>query len=266
MSFATGLKRTFINADQATIEDLTVTDLTVTNDVQVNHNLTVDNDTTIGNDLLVGNDAQVGNDLTVVGDELVQGNTVVTGTVTSSGFLQRAQPAPLIAYLLVPAGTIVLYAASSAPGGWLLCDGSAVSRTAYNALYAAIGTNFGIGDNLTTFNVPDLRGRVALGTGAGAGLTSRALAASGGSESITEVPPHTHNISDPGHYHTYYGVSGQDVLAGETDTAADENNRPVENTSAVTTGITVQNTGTNVSATAVQIMNPYLVVTYIIKV
>jgi len=59
---------------------------------------------------------------------------------------------------LVPAGTIVAYGGNAAPTGWLLCDGSEVSRATYNDLYAVIGSSFGGGNGSTTFNVPDLRG------------------------------------------------------------------------------------------------------------
>lgn len=64
---------------------------------------------------------------------------------------------------ILPSGILVPYAGSSAPSGWLLCDGSAVSRTTYAALFAAISTTYGVGDGSTTFNVPDLRGRIPAG-------------------------------------------------------------------------------------------------------
>lgn len=58
----------------------------------------------------------------------------------------------------VPPGTVIFYAASSAPTGFLKANGAAVSRTTYAALFAAIGTTFGSGDGSTTFNLPDMRG------------------------------------------------------------------------------------------------------------
>lgn len=64
---------------------------------------------------------------------------------------------------LVPIGTIVATGRSAAPTGWLLCQGQAVSRSTYPDLYAAIGVAYGAGDNSTTFNLPDLRGRVPIG-------------------------------------------------------------------------------------------------------
>lgn len=62
-----------------------------------------------------------------------------------------------------PVGAIAIYAGASAPTGWLLCDGSAVSRTTYADLFALIGTTYGVGNGSSTFNVPDLRGRFLLG-------------------------------------------------------------------------------------------------------
>lgn len=67
---------------------------------------------------------------------------------------------------LSPPGIIEQYAGASAPTGYLMCDGTAYSRTTYAALYAAIGTAYGAGDGSTTFNVPDLRGRGLIGAGA----------------------------------------------------------------------------------------------------
>jgi microcystin-dependent protein len=82
--------------------------------------------------------------------------------------------------LLVPTGTIITFAGSSAPGGWLLCNGGAVSRTTYSVLFAVIGITYGNGDGVNTFNLPDFRGRTALGAGQGTGLTNRTLAGTGG--------------------------------------------------------------------------------------
>ena len=65
-----------------------------------------------------------------------------------------------------PIGTILPYGGASAPSGWFLCQGQAVSRTTYSELFAVIGTSFGAGDGSTTFNIPDLRGEFLRGAGA----------------------------------------------------------------------------------------------------
>ena len=67
------------------------------------------------------------------------------------------------------AGLMAFFAADAAPAGWLECNGSAVSRTTYAALFAAIGTEYGVGDGTTTFNLPDLRGEFMRGWDNGRG-------------------------------------------------------------------------------------------------
>ena len=62
-----------------------------------------------------------------------------------------------------PVGSISLFAGSTAPTGWLICDGSAVSRTTYADLFSVIGTTYGAGDGSTTFNIPDIQGKVPVG-------------------------------------------------------------------------------------------------------
>lgn len=106
---------------------------------------------------------------------------------------------------LLPAGVFLPYGGTSAPSGFLLCHGQAVSRSTYSALFAAIGTAGGSGDGSTTFNVPDLRGRVIAGldnmggTSANriAGAWADSIGGSGGSESHTlsagEMPSHGHS-------------------------------------------------------------------------
>src|SRR5262245_20713237 len=99
-------------------------------------------------------------------------------------------------------GLVLPFAGSSAPTGGLLCDGSAVSRTTYAALFAVVGTTYGAGDGSTTFGVPDLRGRFPLGKAAAG--TGSSLGASGGSIDHTHTgAAHTH--TGPSHAHTSAG-------------------------------------------------------------
>jgi len=79
----------------------------------------------------------------------------------------------------VPSGVIMPYAGSSEPTGWLLCSGNAISRTTYSSLYSAIGTTYGSGDGVNTFNLPDLRGRVVAGRDDMGGTAALRVTASG---------------------------------------------------------------------------------------
>jgi microcystin-dependent protein len=94
-------------------------------------------------------------------------------------------------------GEIRLFAGTYAPINWLVCDGSVLSISQYDALYSLIGTAYG-GNGTTTFALPDLRGRLPMGQGAGIGLTYRTLGQKGGEQTVTlslnQVPEHTHLV------------------------------------------------------------------------
>lgn len=87
-------------------------------------------------------------------------------------------------YAIEPVGVVAQFAGATAPAGWLLCDGAAVSRTTYAALFATIGTTYGAGNGSSTFNLPDLRGRVPVGRDA-AQAEFDALGESGGAKDVT---------------------------------------------------------------------------------
>lgn len=70
---------------------------------------------------------------------------------------------------VMPVGCVIPFAGAAAPTGWLLCQGQAISRTTYAQLFSVIGTTYGSGDGKTTFNLPDMRGRVAVGSDANLG-------------------------------------------------------------------------------------------------
>jgi microcystin-dependent protein len=102
------------------------------------------------------------------------GGTTVQGSLNVNGRIKDQTGN------LDPVGTISLYGGSSAPAGWLLCDGSAVSRSTYAELFSVILTTFGAGNGSTTFNLPDLRqrfpmGKAASGTGSTLGGTGGAI-------------------------------------------------------------------------------------------
>lgn len=93
----------------------------------------------------------------------------------------------------MPTGMVVPYAGAAAPDGWLLCQGQAVSRTTYAQLFSVIGTTYGSGDGSTTFNLPDMRGRVAVGSDANSIGTLRGETAH--KLTLSEIPSHSHPYS-----------------------------------------------------------------------
>lgn len=103
---------------------------------------------------------------------------------------------------MLPVGTLSYFADAAVPAGWLAANGAAVSRSTYAELFAKIGTTYGVGNGSTTFNLPDGRGRTLIGAGQGAGLTNRALGATGGNEThiltVPEMPAHTHTFGTSG--------------------------------------------------------------------
>lgn len=106
-------------------------------------------------------------------------------------------------------GEITMYGGATAPTGWLICDGGAVSRTSYGNLFAVVGTNFGAGDGSTSFSLPDMRGRLPLGVGTGdaADATAHALGDKEGAET------HTLTVAEmPSHTHTQFGGSAQIIV------------------------------------------------------
>ncbi|MDE2001480.1 MAG: tail fiber protein [Patescibacteria group bacterium] len=142
----------------------------------------------VGGSLTAGNIFSAGN-LQVTGNTTINGSLLVTGTAN-----------------IVPPGTVMAYAGSTAPSGWFEANGAAVSRTTYANLYAAIGTSFGSGDGSSTFNLPDLRGEFIRGWNHGASTdpdaASRTTSASGGatgdnvgSYQADELKSHTHSLN-----------------------------------------------------------------------
>jgi len=115
----------------------------------------------------------------------------------------------------VPIGGMMFWPTSTPPTYYMWADGSALSRTAYPTLFAAIGTTFGAGDGSTTFNLPDCRSRTIVAVGAGAGLTARSLGQTGGEETHAltggETGLHSHplsgNTSPDSVDHTHTGTS-----------------------------------------------------------
>lgn len=159
----------------------------------------------------------------------------------------------------LPVGATTGWCGSADPPGgiWMLCDGRAISRVTYAGLFAVLSTEYGAGDGSTTFNLPDFRGRVAVGAGAGGGLTARALGAEGGEEthvlSTGEMPSHNHPAEID-----VRGATGETSVTGGT--------RPLATTGVQTAANSQVNTTATGGGGAHNNMPPFLVEGRIIRV
>lgn len=160
-----------------------------------------------------------------------------------------------------PIGAIVPFSSDTIPNGWLLCDGSLVSRTTYSELFKVIGTAYGTGDGSTTFNVPDIQGRIVVGkqqTMTPSGNFTN-LGETGGEEdhtlTVSEMPSHTHDVA----------IAVNNTVAGGARyyfNSAGTTSAPITDTAAWSNSLTAKATGGGQSHNNLQ---PYLVTNYIIK-
>lgn len=118
-----------------------------------------------------------------------------------------------------PAGVISAYGGTTAPAGWLICNGSAVSRTTYAGLFAVIGTAYGSGDGSTTFNLPDGRGRNFYGRDT-TQVEFDVNGEVGGAKAVTltaaQIPDHAHGFTT---WNWYSGASTGAKIAHTMDSA-----------------------------------------------
>lgn len=167
----------------------------------------------------------------------------------------------------VPPGAVIPYAGSSAPAGWLFCDGSAISRTTFARLFTAIGTLHGIGDGSTTFNIPDLNGRVIVGkdfigriTAAGGNWDATVVGSVGGTQNKTittgNMPP------DPGHVHDANTVNSVATGGGSTVNGIGQGSGGFQIANLVRNNTTGLSTGAN---TPLPVVQPSIVLNYIIR-
>lgn len=155
---------------------------------------------------------------------------------------------------------VKMTARATAPTGWILCDGAAVSRSLYARLFAAIGTTYGVGDGSTTFNVPNFLGAgpIAPGSSGTGGATSHTLGQRGGEETHltlageSGLPDHAHDFS--GH-----AVMTQAIAASVNGGPNGANTANITQTGPVIGG--AQN-----AASRHNNMQPYTVVNFVIKV
>jgi microcystin-dependent protein len=122
---------------------------------------------------------------------------------------------------------IRMFAGNFAPRAWMFCQGQLMAISQYDALFALIGTTYG-GDGQTTFGLPDLRGRVAVHTGQGSGLSNYVLGQMSGTETNTLLAT---NVG--GHSHAVTGNAGVQAATGDGQAAAAVNNFPAGNGDAI---------------------------------
>jgi microcystin-dependent protein len=223
-------------------------------DFKVNGNFTVTGNQTDTGNLTVGGNFTANNSATFAVGPTAP--TATTGTNTTQLATTAFVNASIAANPSTVSGAILMWPTTSAPSGYLLCDGTAVSRTTYATLFALFGTTFGAGDGSTTFNLPNYTNRMPYGT---------TIGSTGGSADAVVVS-HTHTITDPGHQHNtsvtghrlFDGDGSQTISYGGPGTYPSQifimNNN--------TTGISINTAG--VSGTNAN-LPPYLGINFIIK-
>ena len=179
------------------------------NTLQVSGSVSVGGPAIFSSTVTVGGAATFSSTVTVVGAGTFKNNVSVSGNVVAAEFYGGG--ANLTGIVALPTGAVLPFAGASAPSGHLLCFGQAISRSTYSGLFTAIGTVYGVGDGSTTFNIPDLRGRVVAGqddmggtsanrlTDQSGGVDGDVLGDTGGAETHTlttaQLASHSHDVS-----------------------------------------------------------------------
>lgn len=210
------------------------------------------------------------------GSSTAAGARTNLGIDGSSGNIALGDLAAAVVALFIPTGSVVPYAGTTEPTNWLFCYGQAVSRTTYAALFTAISTTYGAGDGSTTFNLPDLRGRVVAGqddmggssanrlTGVTGSVNGDTLGGTGGTE--------THTLSaaesgSPAHSHTASGslsvFNGGGALGNGGFVSEGESTFPND---SVGVSVTVNNSSAVAASSAHNNVQPTIVLNYIIKI
>jgi len=166
--------------------------------------------------------------------------------------------ANIVGLVGVDTGTIIPWATASTPTGYLACDGSAVSRSTYSALFAVVGTTYGVGDGSSTFNVPNLTDKIPVGKSG-----TKAIASTGGADNanVSSVSANNTTISTtnmPSHSHTTAGGS-------DRNTANSGNQCPSNNASGGNNSGGGGSHNHSINAATVSILQPFIEINYVIK-
>ena len=218
----------------------------------------------------------------------------ITGAVNSTQTELNLLDGLVSTDIVMPTGSIIVYAGSSAPSGWLFCDGSAISRTTYATLFGIVSSTYGGGDGSSTFNLPDIRGRVVAGKEASAslltsaigGLNGNTLGNTGGAQGITltsaqsGLPAHNHTLTMNAHTHTFtanphthtvtnalpIGASGigAGTVTGGAPVTTSAATVTGSNSTVTTTGTIANNSAANTSSAHANVQ-PTIILNYCIK-
>ena len=166
---------------------------------------------------------------------------------------------------ILPSGVVVPYAGATAPSGWLLCSGQIVNVATYPNLFAVIGASFG-GNGISTFALPDMRGRVAAGIDAGAGRLTVWGSGMGVAGGIQQTQPRVYAIVDVSVNGTLTGSAGANATAGAGSGAGPMcgDGAPVTVSGASVGAGNIRNDGNNVTD-VINVAQPFQMMNYIIK-
>jgi len=203
-------------------------------------------------------------DLYVERDATVYGNLSVGKDLRCTNFYATGNYY-LDTFVLIPAGTIIMSAATTEPGGWFDCNGRTLLKgeigSLYYDLFLAIGYTYSTADiSGEIFKIPDMRGRVGVGQGQGAGLSNRPLADISGAEmhtlTVAQMPNHGHTSNASG------GTGPGLAQFTGTNTVTTLDNLSVEISNTATAALVIDSVGGGLPHNNMQ---PYVVLRYLIK-
>jgi len=229
-----------------------VSNTTMVGAVDCLSNMSVAGSLSVAGDVYVASNTVLSGSLSCMSDVNVAGSLSVSGDVTT-----RSRFATSVGYVDPEIGDLKMNVSPMERNGWVLCNGQQLNRNTYSELFGLIGTTFGNGDGVNTFNVPNADGRVlgnvggGRGNGDAVGSETNALAASNlpahtHSGTTSSNGEHTHGINDPGHAHIQTTINddfNNSGGAGPSFAADSAGVRTWNNISSSTTGITVQSNG-----------------------